>query len=180
MLPILLKLRGSGWGRRRRGRGRGRVRGRGRGRSSLVLDDAVYEPEGYPLLAGHVGVPVQGGVHLLQCLPAGRHHDRGQAIVYLLVLPGFYHEVSGGMIPIQRVSGLVHHDSHVRVCSAVSSLPGREDDGRHALRMADAHGVHRTGDMIHHIVDGEARVHLSSSAVNNQLDGFAFQIIQVQ
>ena len=52
---------------------------------------------------------------------------------------------------------LVDHDARVRQRVAPALLPGAEQHGAHGRRLADADRADRAADVLHRVVDGEAR-----------------------
>lgn len=52
---------------------------------------------------------------------------------------------------------LVHHDARVGQAAPVAQLSGSQQQRRHGRRLAHADGGHRAADVLHGVVDGQAR-----------------------
>ena len=130
--------------------------------------DSVDDAIALGLLGGHEQVAVGVLVHLLVRLAGVLGEDLRVALDE--VLPFAHLDDRVRCVATEAARALVDHDPAVRQGIALARGAGRQQHGRHRGRHADADGAHRSAQVLHRVVDGEAGVDHATGRVDVEAD----------
>ena len=135
---------------------------------SALLHDPVGDPVFDRLARGHEVVALHVGVHALALLAGVLAEDLLQALAQRERLARVNLDVC--RLPLKSGARLVDQDAPVGQDRALVGGAAGEDDRAHRHRDAAADRLHVRRDVLHRVVDRQARVDLSPWAVDVQRD----------
>src|SRR5262249_44147143 len=138
-------------------------------RPALVArNDLVDQPVVQRLAGGHEPVVLGVELDLLGVLAGVAAEDLVQLLAKGQELLGVDLDVGG--LALNAAPGLVDHDPGVRERAALALGAGRQEHGAHAGRLAHADGRDVGVHVLHHVVDAQTRVDVTTGRVHVEED----------
>ncbi|MPL84619.1 hypothetical protein SDC9_30584 [bioreactor metagenome] len=135
---------------------------------AAAVEDVVDQAPGLRILGRHEVVALERRLDGFVIVASVLDVDLVQAALQLLRLLGVDHDVGG--LALIAARGLVHHHARVRQREAHALLAGLQQQRAHRGRLADDERRDLRPDVLHRVVDRQARGHHAARAVDVHRD----------
>src|SRR5712692_1875046 len=134
----------------------------------LADEDLVDQSVGLRLLRAHEAIAVHVALDLLDVLTGMARDDLHELVDEGLELLHLDEHV--GCVTAESAGALMDHDPRIRQRIALALRASREEHRAHRRSLSDADGAHRRLEVLHGVVDREARGHDATRRVDVQVD----------